>query len=86
MKRLILLSVAFLAASSAFALELGSPFVDGVVLQREKPVRVWGWAEKDECVTVTFAGQVRTGVAGSDGRWEAVLTPSGNENCGTPGL
>lgn len=75
MKRLISLSVAFLAASSAFALELGSPFVDGAVLQREKPVRVWGWAEKGERVTVTFAGQVRTGVAGSDGRWEAVLTP-----------
>lgn len=75
MKRLIFSFVAFLAASSAFALELGSPFVDGAVLQREKPVRVWGWAEKGERVTVTFAGQARTGVAGADGRWEAVLTP-----------
>ena len=75
MKRLLLSLSICAAVSSALALELGSPFVDGAVLQREKPVRVWGRAEKGERVTVTFAGQVRTGVAGSDGRWEAVLTP-----------
>lgn len=64
-----------MAAMVSFALELGSPFVDGAVLQREKPVRVWGWAEKGERVVVTFAGQERTCVAGADGRWETVLTP-----------
>ena len=48
---------------------LGSPLADHMVLQREKPVAVWGWADVGEPVTVSFAGQSKSVTAGLDGRW-----------------
>ena len=32
-------------------------FQTNMVLQRDKPVNVWGWAEPGEKITVSFAGQ-----------------------------
>jgi sialate O-acetylesterase len=50
-------------------------FTDGAVLQRERPVAVWGRADQGEKVTVTFAGQRREATAGADGRWLVRLEP-----------
>jgi sialate O-acetylesterase len=44
-------------------------FCDHAVLQRGGPVPVWGWSAPGSSVTVTFAGQSRTAVAGPDGKW-----------------
>ena len=62
---------------SAFAAELrlGSPFSDHMVLQREKPVAVWGWAEAGELVTVTFADRSKSVSSAADGRWALELDP-----------
>jgi len=46
-----------------------------MVLQRNKPVPVWGTAVKGEKVTVTFGGQTKTTVANDSGRWEVKLSP-----------
>jgi sialate O-acetylesterase len=46
-----------------------------MVLQRNKPVPVWGTAGKGEKVTVTFAGQTKIAVANDSGRWEVKLLP-----------
>jgi sialate O-acetylesterase len=46
-----------------------------MVLQREKPVTVWGWAEAGERITVTFAGQEVTVTAKDSGEWNVRLTP-----------
>jgi sialate O-acetylesterase len=56
-------------------LELGAPFADGAVLQREMPVPVWGWSKPGTVVAVEFAGQKQTATAGADGRWTATLEP-----------
>jgi sialate O-acetylesterase len=50
-------------------------FQDHAVLQREKPVPIWGHASPGEHVSVSFAGQTVGTTAGPDGRWIAVLTP-----------
>jgi sialate O-acetylesterase len=50
-------------------------FTDRAVLQRDKPVPIWGRAAPGERVTVTFAGQQRTATPGPDGRWIALLDP-----------
>lgn len=50
-------------------------FADHAVLQREKPVRIWGRGEPRERVTVSFGGATATGVADPDGRWTAELPP-----------
>ena len=46
-----------------------------MVLQREKPVPVWGWTEPGEPITVQFAGQKKTTVADADGKWLVKLDP-----------
>lgn len=55
------------------AIELGAPFADNAILQREMPVPVWGWSAPGTRVTVEFAGQKKTAVAGQDGKWMARL-------------
>jgi sialate O-acetylesterase len=48
-------------------------FADHCVLQRGRPVPVWGWAEAGAEVTVSIAGKEATGVADANGRWQATL-------------
>jgi sialate O-acetylesterase len=51
-------------------------FTDHAVLQRDKPVAVWGKADAGEKVVVTFHEQTQQTVAGSDGRWIVYLDAS----------
>jgi len=62
-------------SQTALALRLARVFSDGVVLQREKPVPIWGWAIPGSTVTVEFAGAARSVSAGADGRWQVVFGP-----------
>ena len=55
--------------------KLGAPFTDGVVLQRDRAVPVWGTADAGANVTLSFAGQERSAMAGPDGRWRVDLPP-----------
>jgi len=48
---------------------------DHMVLQREMPLKIWGWADAGEQVSVTFAGQTQTAKADPDGRWVVQLKP-----------
>ncbi len=57
------------------AIELGAPFADNAILQRELPVPVWGWSKPGTTVTVEFAGQKETAKAGADGKWMLKLKP-----------
>lgn len=62
-------------AADAPAIELGAPFCDNAILQREMPVPVWGWSKPGTAVTVEFAGQVKSATAGADGKWMVKLDP-----------
>ena len=76
MKKLTIVSLAALCAWTASAtVKFASPFGDGMVLQRGKPVAVWGTADAGEKVTVAFAGQSASATAGADGRWLVRLAP-----------
>jgi len=55
------------------AITLPGLFSNYMVLQRGKPVSVWGKAEPGETVTVSFNGATATGVADAKGRWVATL-------------
>lgn len=48
---------------------------DDMVLQREKPVNIWGFATAGEKVTVNFAKQTKTTIADTKGNWLITLTP-----------
>lgn len=54
---------------NAAELKLSRLFSDHMVLQRDKPVPVWGWANANEQVTVSFADQRKTAMADSQGHW-----------------
>ncbi len=46
---------------------------NGMVLQRAATVRIWGWADPGETVTVDFISQKYKTLAGDDGCWEVFL-------------
>ena len=68
-KFLLVLSLALASALRAANLECSGIFTDHMVLQREKPVAVWGWADAGETVTVEFNGQKKTTKTGANGKW-----------------
>ena len=45
---------------------------DGMVLQRDKPLKIWGWASPGEKVTVSFMKKKYSVVAGTDGKWQII--------------
>lgn len=48
-------------------------FGDHMVLQRDKPINVWGWAEPGEDVKVTLGAASASTKAGADGKWSIQL-------------
>ncbi|TKC10920.1 sialate O-acetylesterase [Pedobacter polaris] len=46
-----------------------------MVLQRDKPINIWGFGAVSEKVTVNFAGQTKTIVTDTKGNWLIVLAP-----------
>jgi sialate O-acetylesterase len=62
-------AVLFLNHSVHAGLKLPAIFGDNMILQQEQRVPVWGWAETNASVTVTFAGQTKTTQADDQGRW-----------------
>jgi sialate O-acetylesterase len=56
-------------------MNLASPFTDHMVLQRDKPVPIWGTANPGEQITVEFAGQKKSATADTNGDWRVELKP-----------
>lgn len=48
---------------------------DGMVLQRDQVVKVWGWADPGEKVTVSFQKKNYSAQTGADGKWMVKLNP-----------
>lgn len=73
---LVLLTSVVLGSPAARA-EVTLPSIIGsqMVLQRDMPCPVWGWAAEGEEVTVEFAGQRHTTRAGAGGKWMVRLEP-----------
>ena len=57
-------------SSFSFAeVKLPSIISDGMVLQRDVKLKIWGWAEPQEKVKVTFRNHVETSIADKNGSW-----------------
>ena len=50
-------------------------FADHMVVQRGVPIPVWGWADPEAQVTVSFSGQTQSATAGMDGKWTVRFAP-----------
>ncbi|NDV68209.1 sialate O-acetylesterase [Dysgonomonas sp. 25] len=77
MKKISLITLLLLAGLLSLQAEVKMPhiFGDNMVLQRNQKVKVWGWADKGEAVTVTFNGQTQKAKAGKNGKWMVTFTP-----------
>ncbi|WP_425508365.1 MULTISPECIES: sialate O-acetylesterase [Stenotrophomonas maltophilia group] len=75
----LLMMVAAVVAMPAAAREttglLHPLFRDHAVLQRDRPIAVWGHAGPGQPVSVTFAGQAVSTRADAAGGWQATLSP-----------
>ena len=67
--------LAFLRQGVDANLRLPNIFGEGMVLQRDKPVAVWGWATPGAKVDVKFAGQSKTTTSDKGGSWDLKLDP-----------
>jgi sialate O-acetylesterase len=65
----ILSTVSVFAGIVSAEVKLPNVIGSDMVLQRDLPVPIWGWADSGEEVTVSFAGQSKTTKAGDDGKW-----------------
>ena len=73
-RKMMILPAAAACALPLFAkVELATPFSDGMVLQRERAVPVWGSAEPGKKVSVSFAGATVGTTAAADGAWRVDL-------------
>ena len=48
-------------------------FSDHMVLQRDKPVHIWGWADPGEAIGLELAGNMQQTVADDSGEWKLTL-------------
>lgn len=48
-------------------------FGDHMVLQRDRPAKIWGWADKGESIQLFIDGQSYRTTAGQDGKWIIAL-------------
>ncbi len=82
MKKIILSSIVFLLCYSLYAnVKLPRIFSDNMVLQRNKLIPVWGWANPHEKITVQFDHQTKKTTADKNGKWMVKLD---NEIAGGP--
>jgi len=75
MKKIVfLLALLNLVALTAFCqVKLPSVISDGMILQRDSPLKIWGWASPGEKVTVQFDQKKYTAKTGSNGKWQVIL-------------
>jgi sialate O-acetylesterase len=59
----------FMASPARAELKLPSVIDDNMVLQRDMPIPIWGWADAGQTVAVTFAGKTVSATADKDGKW-----------------
>jgi len=55
--------------TSRAAIKLPALVGDHMVLQRDKPINVWGYAKPAEAITITFAGKTFTATTDNNGKW-----------------
>jgi sialate O-acetylesterase len=72
---MLVVLMAWTVVAGAAELKMPGIFGDNMVLQRDKPVPVWGWADAGTEVTVEFIGQKKMVTAGTNGMWRVTLDP-----------
>src|SRR6187399_59178 len=76
MKKILYTITASLILSSADGqIKLPRLVRDSMILQREANIKIWGWAAKDEKITVKFNNKTYKTKADGGGNWTVMLLP-----------
>lgn len=70
------LTVAFFYSTGFCQVRLPRLISDGMILQRDAAVKLWGWAAVNEKVKVKFKNKTYTAKTGADGKWTIELLPT----------
>jgi sialate O-acetylesterase len=74
LKILIIIFSFFISVSTSGKVELPKLISDGMVLQRNAEVKIWGWAEAGEKVSINFNGIKYATTTGKCGKWAVTLS------------
>jgi sialate O-acetylesterase len=72
--RCICIYLTVIAFGAEASVKLPRLVSDGMILQRDKPITLWGWADDDEQVTVTL-GKQTLNTKTRAGRWQLTFKP-----------
>src|SRR5438874_7001378 len=82
MKKNLFLLLILVSTFQVFAnVTLPKIFGDNIVLQRDRPIPVWGWADANEKITIRFNHQSKSVIADKNGDWKINLD---KESAGGP--
>lgn len=74
-KAYLLVIISLLIPLSAFCeIKLPKLINDGMVIQRHAEVKIWGWADPGEAVTIGFKDETYQTTANDEGNWEIILS------------
>ena len=72
-KGLLFILLAFFAMTLFAQVKLPRLISNGMILQRDQPVRIWGWAGMNENITVTIGNQNYQTTSNAQGEWSVSL-------------
>lgn len=71
----LIVVLSMIASRASAEVKLPALFTDHMVLQRDQPLKVWGWAEPSESVVVSIGNSKATALADAKGKWHLELPP-----------
>ena len=76
MRRFAVLAILLITSASRIQADVKLPAVldSHMVIQRDRPVRIWGTADPGEAVSVTLGSETKKTTAGDDSRWLVELS------------
>ncbi|SDL13461.1 sialate O-acetylesterase [Catalinimonas alkaloidigena] len=77
LKKLVFVGLCSLLGSTTLYGQVRLPRLisDSMVVQRDKPVQLWGWAAPGEQVSIRFQGKRYKAKTGTDGKWQVRTRP-----------
>lgn len=73
MKKILLLIVFLVCGSLYSQIKLPRLISDGMILQRDIPLEIWGWASPNEKIEITFNKKKFQTITSPDGNWNIIL-------------
>lgn len=71
----LIVVLSMIASSASAEVKLPALFTDHMVVQRDQPLKIWGWADPSESVVVSIGNSKATAVADAAGKWHLELPP-----------